>query len=326
MSSVALIVVGTNEKPWLSRAFSTLLSNGYKGRLEIIYVDNASHDGSLDFVKTHFPSVHTLRSLRNLGFSGANNLGIQKALALHVKYVFLLNPDTASPKHLIQRCVEFMEAHPEFGAVGPLQSVYGEPLEMANPPLNEWSQLALQNGERHTFYMHFPGYSLQEEPPFPALKIEHVLEHAYVQGAALLLRTCILGNCPWFDPTYHTYYEEVDLCRRIRWLGYRIGLLTNLFIQHKGGGSTAEGRYRKRLMMRNKYYYILTDPTWNFCQITRLFRGWIARDLQIQSLEDLRTVTENLLWLFLHFPKALYQRGKNKKSAPERFLHIVKEI
>lgn len=323
--SVSVIIAGTNEKQWLQQAFKSILSSEFEGRLEVIYVDNNSHDGSVNFVKIHFPSVHILKSDFNRGYSGANNLGIQKALTLKADYVLIINPDTASPKGMIRACTQFMESHPDFGAIGPLQSIYGENLEISTPQLNEWSQMALCNGQRHLFYMHFPGYYLVEHPIFHTEKIENVLEHAYVQGAAIFIRTSIFKGRPWFDTTYHTYYEEADLCRRIRWLGYRVGLLTNIFIQHKGGGSTAGSLYRRKLMMRNKYYYVLTDPTWNVRQTANLFRGWMKYDLLLNFPKDLWLAGLNLMWLLLYFPKALYQRAQHRKISKGRVLKILAE-
>lgn len=313
MKAVAVIIVGTNERDFLYRALSTILENGFSDRLEVIYVDNNSQDKSVDFVKAYFPSVHILISHCNLGYSGANNLGIDRALSLKVDYLFLLNPDTASPQGLIKACVKFMEAHPDFGAIGPLQSVYGEKLNTVKPSLNTWSQLALRNGEQHTFYMHFPQFFLIEEPVLKQKKIENVLEHAYIQGCAIFVRSHLFKEGGWFDATYHTYYEEVDLCRRIRWLGYRVGLLTNVFIQHQGGGSTKESLYKKKLMMRNKYYFLLTDPTWNLRYTGKLLIQWLHHDLILNFPKDVSQFLQTLLWIFLHLPKIVLQRAKHQK-------------
>jgi GT2 family glycosyltransferase len=80
-----------------------------------------------------------------------------------------------------------------------------------------------------------------------------------VQGAALYASSVALREIGLFDETYHTFYEEVDLCRRARLAGWRVALISELGIGHHGGGATAGSVYRRRQMMRNKYYFLATD-------------------------------------------------------------------
>jgi GT2 family glycosyltransferase len=320
MQTVAVIIVGTNERKWLERAFSTIFSSSFSGKLEVIYVDNASKDGSVAFVRESFPAVHCMINRRNLGFSGANNRGIARAFRLQADYLFLINPDTATPRKLVETCVTFMETHPDFGAIGPLQAVYGQELEHSSPQLNAWSEEALTNGERHALYRDFSGAEIVEVPARNFPKVSGVLEHAYVQGAALFLRSETLGKTGCFDETYHTFYEEVDLCRRIRWAGFRVGLLMDCFIQHQGGGSTGESLYRRKLMLRNKYYFVMTDPTMSLKAITALLKRWAAHDWRTFSL---KAVIHAWAWVLMHVPRALLQRVRHKRLSKNRLLRMV---
>ena len=312
--SVAVIVVGTNEQHWLNNCLTSVVANNYKGKVEIIYIDNNSCDGSLEFVSHNFSTVKIIANDENIGFSGANNKGIKLALKLNAKYIFLINPDTRTPKNLISRLVDFMDQNEDFGAVGPLQQVYGTSPDDDDLALNEWSKLALENQGKHIFSPDLLDYQILDEisPLENATFTTNALEHPYVQGAAMFIRSIILKKLEGFDINYHTFYEEIDLCRKIKWLKYRVALLTDLYIQHQGGGSTAISNYKKNLMMRNKYYYLLTDPTWNISQICLLFRRWITNDIKVFCSKDSLSFLSNILQLIKLLPAAIRIRRRNK--------------
>jgi hypothetical protein len=313
---VAVVVVGTNERKWLEVCFASLLASDYPA-LRLIYVDNDSHDGSAALVSDSFKRVEVVRNERNLGFAGANNVGIRAALDAATKYVFLVNPDTRTPPGLVRSLAEFMEQHGEYGIVGPMQCVYGG---ADDPPvLNEWSQLALENGERHAFY-HWEPWRPGEAGPQSG-RAPATLEHAYVQGAAFFVRREVLDAVGLFDETFHTFYEEVDLCRRARWAGYRVALLLDLFIQHKGGGGSKAtnsfSRYRNYHYTRNKYYYLLTDPGYDLRQACALCWRWLKYDTvdaltrRTGNIHDCRQFLSILWWLLRH--AALIRRERRKR-------------
>jgi GT2 family glycosyltransferase len=213
---VTAITVSTNERAWLSACIGSLTKSKLADRLEleVVLVDNASTDGSADYVEQQFSSVRVLRNPENLRFAGANNVGIADALARGNEHVLLVNPDTITPPDLILRLVQFMAEWPEYGIVGPLQYTYpadGSP----SSELNAWSLSALEAGERHAFYLDWPDHAPAETSL--GRRAPNTLEHSYVQGSALLCRAEVFRDIGLFDTAYHTYYEEVDLCRRARY-------------------------------------------------------------------------------------------------------------
>ncbi|MCX4666484.1 glycosyltransferase family 2 protein [Streptomyces sp. NBC_01381] len=319
---VVTITVGTNERPWLHNCFSSLTASNTTGlHLDVVYVDNASTDGSLNDVR-RFPEVEAIQSRTNLGFAAANNLAMRRALNAGADYIFLVNPDTRTPTTLIRDLVDFMDANPQYGIVGPLQYTYSDASEHLHEH-NDWTRLALRCGEQHGLAADWQGL------PSPAGPEEgrapNTLEHAYVQGAALFVRADALRKTGLFDEVFHTYYEETDLCRRVRWAGWRVALLLDLGIQHKGGGGAGNGKYRRTHMRRNRYYYLATDVDWTFRNTLRLAGRWLRKDFRGKSVggqtTPLRGTYETVLaiaWLCRHLPQIVERRQRHRRLAHQR--------
>lgn len=275
---VAAIVVGTNDGRWLDACFASLTASNYP-KLTLIYVDNGSTDDSLAIV-ARFPNVVMIANGRNLGFAESNNLGMRHAFERGAAHAFLINPDTRTQPDLIGALVEFLEAHPDYGIVGPLQAEYATGTPIASKSANAWTRHALENGERHAFHHWAP--ELPSEGSAQTGRTRDTLEHAYVQGATLAVRREVIERVGYLDPVYHTFYEEVDLCRRARWAGFRVALLTNRWIEHAGAHGGRPSEYRAFHMTRNKYLYLFTDPHIGGIRKSQIVFAWLLDDLTIQ--------------------------------------------
>ena len=320
---VGAVTVSTNDRSWLDASLSTLTASGLDDDtdLRVIMVDNASTDGSADHVEHRFPTVKVLRNSRNEGFAGANNRGIDAALAQGADYVFIVNPDTRTPPDLVQRLVAFMRAWPSYGIVGPLQYAYSDDGSW-DTELNAWSRTALEAGESHVFAADGIDHPSPAGPRTG--RAPSTLEHAYVQGSALFCRTDVVREVGAFDVAYHTYYEESDLCRRARWAGWRVALLLDFGLQHYGEGGTHASLYRRRHMLRNKYYFLLTDPEWTWRRIGRLAARWFRHDLAGCGAAPADTragavadTLAGLLWLTTQGPR-MYRRRRQYAAALHR--------
>lgn len=288
---VATVTVGTNEARWLTACLSTLLSSRTPDfDLTVWYVDNASTDGSTAMVRDAFPAVRIIENSANYGFARANNVGMRAALTAGADYLFLVNPDTRTPADLLQGLTTFMEQWSPYGICGPMQYSYTD-VDAGHVALdqhNEWSLTALKLGEADGFTGDRPNRPSSAGPAYG--RAPATLEHAYVQGAALFVRAEVLRTLGLFDPVFHTYYEETDLCRRARWAGWRVALNLDLGIQHYGGGGTGASTYRRVQMRRNRYYFLLTDVTWTWPAILSLAGRWLRQDLVGRSVGGNTTV------------------------------------
>ena len=255
----------------------------------------------------------------NVGYSGANNVGMRAAIQHGARYAFLVNPDTRTPTGLIPTLTRFLDRHEDYGIIGPLQAEYDETMDVEAPqPLNAWSRNALQDGERNVFHGDAPHHRSHASPQVG--RAPGTLEYAYVQGSALFARLEAVQRAGFLDPTYHTYYEETDLCRRVRWHGYRVALLLYASIQHKGGGCAPMSTYRSYHMLRNRFLFAYTDPTWTASELLGLTLTWsrqivwtlAGRRADPAFAPTLSVVIRVAVWLVRH---SIYMVGCRRRNA-----------
>lgn len=198
--------------------------------IETIVVDNASTDESVPMVRAQFPWVQLIENRQNRGFAGANNQAIQRSCG---QYLLLLNPDTKVMPGAIGDLLQFMETHPEAGAVGPrLLNADGtlQPSCYPTPTLARecWRLLHMDKLSPYGIYwMH--QWSLEETRAVDV-----------IQGAALLLRRDALAQVGVLDEGYFIYSEEVDLCYRIQRAGWHLYWVPRAQVIHYGGQSTQQ--------------------------------------------------------------------------------------
>lgn len=128
MKRVLVIVVTYNGLRWLDRCLGSVAGDGRSEMamtVDLFVVDNDSTDGSADFVQANFPAAKLIRSAENLGFSKANNLGMQYALNHGYDYVYLLNQDAWLEEGALDKLVSAAESHPEYAVLSPLQMTDG---------------------------------------------------------------------------------------------------------------------------------------------------------------------------------------------------------
>jgi GT2 family glycosyltransferase len=309
---VAVVVVGHNSARWLPDCFTTLGSSTYRKMLTL-FVDNASTDGSCELVTRSFPAVRVRRNTGNLGFAGGCNIAIREALAEGASYVFLVNPDTRTPAHLVAALVTFMEHNNWCGITGPLQNAYRAGWTTDDGLLNEWSRAAVAAAGRHVFHLWHDDWPPLRPLPPPGAPVVH---HSYVQGAALFARASVLSEVGLLDELYHSFYEELDLCRRARAAGHGVVLLPGLRIEHAGDSTGPPSAYRRRHMARNRYLYLLTEPARRRV-ITAVALRWLTADMA-SALRGTRTMVTNpkelasmIGWLVGHAPALSARRRRS---------------
>lgn len=244
LKDLSVIVVNHNNKSYLVQTLNSLLESLNSLNYDVIVVDNASSDGSLETVKRDFPLVKGIGLPENVGFARANNLGVSQTSG---KYLFLLNNDTYVPIGTIQKLLELKEEHPEFGIVAPMVLNPDETLQLSwGKDLHIFSEFFLK-------YIAHMWYAWQ----FKRKRGKISKNVDWVSGACFLIERKLFEQIGGFDENFFLYVEDADLCRRIRQLGYMIHLTSEAWIIHYQGQSVSRypGRFLHQAKRSQLYYY-----------------------------------------------------------------------
>lgn len=226
---VSIIVVTYNTKELIAWCLDKLLPNLQHLKHEVIVVDNGSVDDSSSFIQSKYPTVKLITTKKNLGFGGGNNLGLKQAKG---RYIVLLNSDAYIHPGCLEKAVIWMDTHPDTGAAGArLISEDGswQPYARQFPSfLNDFLTLS-------GIASKFPNSKFLSGIDTPWYKGEAPLEVDWVTGAFMIFPKTVLDQVGHFDQLFYLYYEEVDLCRRIKEAGYKIWALPEVVVTHLGG-------------------------------------------------------------------------------------------
>ena len=113
-----VIIVTYKGHQWYERCFTSLRNSEYP--VQTIVIDNASNDGTVEYIRNQFPEIHLIESKANLGFGRANNIGMRYALDNGCDYVFLLNTDMTISADTVHKLLNVAIMHPEFGIISPI--------------------------------------------------------------------------------------------------------------------------------------------------------------------------------------------------------------
>jgi len=223
-SLVSIIIVNWNGIRWLPGCFGSLVKQDWKN-YEIIFVDNASEDESVAWVKKNYPKTKIIRNEENLGFSHANNIGYKKAKG---EYILFLNNDTRVTKTFLSELIKTMETDTSIGGA------QSKLLLMDKPDILDSVGAFLTP----TGFLYHYGFGKKDRPVF-----DKQIDLYTAKGACMIFRQGVLnqiavqGNV--FDPTYFAYFEETDICHRIWLAGWRIVYAYRSVVYHKMGATSS---------------------------------------------------------------------------------------
>ncbi len=250
---VVSVVVTHNGQDWIDQCLRSLVSSDIP--VEIILVDNASTDNTLDVVNT-VTSVRCIPLQQNIGFGKANNIGISAALSLGADYVFFLNQDAGVPPGTIRHLVEEAELDSRYGVLSPVH------LDDSGSALDpNFIQYVASSGGDMFADLYF-GRRLRTYPV------------NFVNAAAWLISRRCLETVGGFDPVFFMYEEDADYCRRVLFHGFQIGIVGSCHIWHSRCSSPvnlhSSWHRRKANIQRlsnrvfNTNTLLLKDPQYRF--------------------------------------------------------------
>lgn len=227
---ISVIIVSYNTRDLIATCLDSIV-NVNDGRKEIFVVDNASTDGSVEFIRKHYPNVNLIVNKENRGFAEANNQALQLSRG---RYIFLLNPDAEFLPSTFGPMISFMDANPHIGLAG---------VKMINP----------DGSPQESFSHEYPGNKLAS---YELSGLKGSI--AWVLGASMIIQSDIMKRLGGFDESFFVYGEDQDLCLRIRKAGYEIGYNDNGIIVHLGAQSerqvTLADVWRKKILAEYIFY------------------------------------------------------------------------
>ena len=267
---VSTVVLSWNTEDLLRSCLLSLRGMSDRDQHEVIVVDNGSDDDSAGMVEREFQEVRLIRTGRNLGYAEGNNVGIRLARG---RQVLLLNSDTEVEPDSIWRLADFLEQNPEYGAVG---SLLVSPDGSVQQACMRFPTLAVAVGydtwfgKRSFFKKRIDHYFYSE---FDHTRSEDVDQPP---GTALMVPRAVFESVGLLDPDLFLFYNDVDLCRRIRQSGFRIRYLAESRILHHGGASTSRyGSFAAEWHKNRARYYLRSHGRFGFW-LAKLMSAWRA--------------------------------------------------
>lgn len=247
MDKISIIIVSYNTKAITEKCLESVQNSNLKNQIEVIVVDNASTDGSVEMIKTEFPKVKLLANKENLGFAKGNNLGMQKATG---EYILLLNSDAFLGKDTLSKCLDYMDQADVIGckltyADGSLQPSAGYLPNPLNTFLWVWGIDTLPI---------FKNFISSVHPQQPRWFIKN-REVGWVTGAFMFMKRKVFEKTGGFDNQYFMYGEEIDWCKRIHIAHFKIMLIADFSVVHLVGASQQSRKNAYVREMQGMVYY-----------------------------------------------------------------------
>ena len=300
---LSIIIVSWNVREDLVRCIQSIEENRPMSEFELIVVDNASSDVTIDSIKHDFPKVTVIANKENRGFAAANNQGIRKAQG---QYLLFLNPDTIVHPDSLDVLMKFMDRNSDVGACGP--------------------KLLNEDGTTQPSTRRFPTFrgALYQHTAFRFLRIfrgeykkwlmkdfrhDKQTDVDQVMGAALMIRRSIIDELGTMDEHFYMYYEEVDLCYRIKQAGWHIMFVPDAAIIHLGGQSTRQIYVEARIMMLTSLLIFFRKHKGIF--FTAIFNCVFKPSFILRDIYNI--ATDSLKYIFATL--ALDKRRREKSSA-----------
>lgn len=236
MVKLSVVIVNFNVKHFLEQCLLSVRKATNNIPAEIFVVDNDSSDDSLEMVQNLFPEVIIIANKKNVGFSKANNQAMQIAKG---EYILLLNPDTVVEEDAFEKCIDFMDNHPEAGGLG-VKMIDGNGVflpeskrGLPTPSVSFYKIFGLSSI--------FPKSKLFSKYHLGYLDNNSTHEIEILSGAYMWMRKSVLDKIGLLDEAFFMYGEDIDLSYRIILAGYKNYYLPDVKIIHYKGESTKKG-------------------------------------------------------------------------------------
>ena len=246
--SVQIIVLNWNQKQLSSDCIDSLKKTSYKKK-QIIFIDNASSDGSVDFIKNEHPDIEIIQAPKNLGYAGGNNFGF-RSIKNQAVYTIFINNDTYVDPDFIGPLILELENNSNVVQTAPL-------IFYANQPNKIW----YAGGQIFLPFSHIRHRGIRS---INLEKFSHKKKVGYASGCCFCMRTVDFKELGMFDETYSMYCEDVDLSLRVSKAKGTIKVIPKSMIWHhiskSIGGSHSISKWYKKNTSTLKLIFKHSNP------------------------------------------------------------------
>ena len=275
MKRIAVAILNWNGEKFLREFLPGVVAHS-ESMADVVVIDNASSDGSLDFLRKEMPMVKIVVLDKNYGFAGGYNLGLKE---IDHEYVVLLNSDVEVTNNWLSPLLEYVESVPNMVACQPkiMDFKVRDQFEYAG------AAGGLMDKDGYAFCAGRIFYQFEKDENQFA-KNEEVF---WASGAALFIRKSAWDEVGGLDVDFFAHMEEIDLCWRLKNRGYSIGACRNSIVYHVGGGTLDRlSPFKTYLNFRNNLYLLVK----NYRSGTILFK--IIRRMLLDGVAGIRFITE----------------------------------
>lgn len=241
MIHFSIVLVNYNGSDFLCDCLNSIIRTLDSYTYEIIIVDNFSTDNSVEIIKDNFPLIKLICNQANLGFSKANNLAVKYLGGDHILF---LNTDTILIENTPMILSDYLKRHKDIAAVSPHITFEDRTYQLSCGSLPNLAvefldkiRYSLHNNWNHIFLSFYNRQYLT------------IKEVGWVTGACLMMRRDVFDQIGGFDENFFMYFEDKDICKRVKELGYKVVYYPKTTIIHLLGGSSHG--IKKNV---NKYY------------------------------------------------------------------------
>lgn len=312
---ISIIIVNWNGKRWLEKCFDSLAKQTYKS-FEVVFVDNASTDDSVEFTEKKYPWVRIVRNDTNAGFAGGNILGFKY---IKGEFVLFLNNDTWVTEDYLEK---FMDAFRKIPNAGSIQSkmILMNNTERLDVCGSYWTS--------SSFLYHY-GYSQDQG----LKKYNTAMPFFSNKGASMMIRKDVLDKIGFLDEDFWSYYEETDLCHRIWIAGYECWYYPEAVMYHAMGGTslTFHNSYIQFHNFKNKLLSFLKNfegwtllrilPVYLFANIALSF-FWLAQGKWRHFL----ALYQSIWWNIIHLSQTIRKRNVIQRFKKRTDKEIFKQV
>jgi hypothetical protein len=227
------VILNWNGKNFLEKFLPSLLANSIN-KADIIVADNASSDGSVEYLKSNFPTIRIIQHNKNYGFAKGYNLALEQVAA---DYYILLNSDIEVTTNWIQPVIDLLESDDSIAACQPKIRSYDEPQKF------EYAGAAGGFIDKY-------GYPFCRGRMFLSIEEDNgqyndTIEIFWATGACMFVRASLFHRFGGLDEDFFAHMEEIDFCWRLKNEGYKIMYCPASVVYHIGGGTLPKISWRK---------------------------------------------------------------------------------